>query len=111
MSDGSPRLLATSFSAPETAVLVSLLRSYDIPACVLDGHTGTMPTMILALGGNRVFVPEGDYEDALRIIAESTPQATLARPLAPDGPGNVFITVLLALLLGLVPPPRIALDY
>ncbi len=108
---GAPKLLATSFSAPETAVILSMLRGYDIPACAMDGHTGAMPTMILALGGNRIFVPEPDYDDARALLAEALPQASLAQPLSADGPGNLAVTLALAFLLGLIPPPRIALDY
>jgi len=110
VSDGAPRLLATSYSAPETAVIVSLLQSYGIAACALDGHSRVMPTMMLALGGNRIFVPEGDYEDARQIIGESGPAEATGKPLSKDGPGNVLVTLGLALLIGLVPPPRIAME-
>jgi hypothetical protein len=110
MGDGEPRLLATSFSAPETAVLLSLLQSYEIPACALDGHTRTVPTMMLALGGNRIYVPEADYDDARRILADSMPQETLAKPMVSDGPGNVLVTLAMTFLFGFVPPPRVALE-
>lgn len=110
MGNGEPRLLATSFSAPETAVLLSLLQSYEIPACALDGHTRAVPTMMLALGGNRIFVPEADFEDARRILAEALPRETLAKPIAADGPRNVFATLAMTLMFGFVPPPRVALE-
>jgi len=106
MHDGAVRIVAVSYSAPETAVLISMLRAYGIAASGLSAHAAVDPPMMLALGGNRILVQTHDYDVARALIDDCAPHDSLARPLAERFWVNVALTLLLALCIGFIPPPR-----
>lgn len=63
-------VLLDSYPTPHEAHLAAnTLRAVGIPVRIADeAAVGTMPHLELALGGVKVFVPESDVEDAVRIL-------------------------------------------
>ncbi len=101
--------LAISFSLPECAAVVSMLRGYGIPATVESERSVNIgPAMFVALGGLRIWVPGFHYADALALLRSAEPY----EPYHARGNRRaiVAVTLLLFILVGFVPPPRMRLD-
>ncbi len=78
---GEFAVAATSFSLPEAAVKVSILRAFGITAVALPLETASnVSYMIMAFGGIRILVPSYQLEAALQILgqAEEVKEASAA---------------------------------
>ena len=90
---GEFAVAATSFSLPEAAVKVSILRAFGITAVALPLETASnVSYMIMAFGGIRILVPSYQLEAALQILGQaeeveeaSAAGAFLSRPVRSGG--------------------------
>lgn len=108
MADDSFETVAITYRQPETAVILSMLEAYGIPAYALGAETArTVPPYTLALGGIRIRVPNSDAADARALLNEAAERESEIPPDDLEGRiGNGLLSFVMTILGG-TPPPRL----
>ena len=106
MADDSYETVAITYGQPETAVMLSMLTFYGIPAYALgSGHASVIPTWMVAFGGLQIRVHPEALDDARSLLAEIAQRPQAVRPLIIPEPILNGIIAVLSCFLGLMPVP------
>src|SRR5579872_3964805 len=107
------RLAAVSYSFPECQAVASMLRANGIPSRVHPWLAATVhPTWMVAIGGLHILVPAMHLADARALLQAAEPwEPELTAGWSKFNLLDTLVTILLFVLIGFVPPPRICLDF